>query len=140
MKKVGRPPTSKASDAKPKAKADLPGKMLEITTKVIGIVILKRNIPIIARCGISGAKTRSGMENSKDKIAVLIKPNRSANTPPKDFPRKTAETKAIAKFIFSFQGKTIVKPTKALTAIEIKIKNKTNSKVLSSIFLFIFLE
>ena len=46
---VGNAPTISAKHVMPKEKPGRPGKILDIATKVTGMVILKRNMPATAR-------------------------------------------------------------------------------------------
>lgn len=84
---VGNAPIIKAKHVIPNAKPGRPGNIFEIATKVIGIVILNKNIPIIAISGLFAPKTRKGIDKANAPTPILIQPNLSAKTPPKPLPR-----------------------------------------------------
>ena len=136
---IGKAPHIKAKVVSPKENPGLPGKTSEIATKVIGMVILNKNIPKIPRKGLPAHRDRSNEEMTKEETPTFIHPNLSANNPPRLFPKKTPKVKKTMSKKFDFQGKTMTDPTKARIATESN-KNKMISSKMSMFFaLFPFL-
>lgn len=136
-KSMGKIPRPKARHVSPKAKAGLPGKVLDIATKVIGMVILKRNIPIIAIYGILAPKTRSGIDKISAPTAILIRPNLSARNPQMPLPKTIATVKRIRRFTSVFHGNDIVDQTSERIVIDRKINHIIKPKYIFPLLLVV---
>jgi hypothetical protein len=126
--KTGNAPKIKARQVKPKAKAVLPGNIFEIATKVTGMVILNKNIPVMARYGLFEPNARKGIDKNKAPTATLTQPNLSAKIPPSPLPNTTAIVKVMSKLMSDFHGKTMARPISDLIAIDENTKSKITSK------------
>jgi hypothetical protein len=120
---MGKIPRTKARHVSPNAKAGLPGNVLDIATKVIGIVILKRNMPIIAIYGILAPKTSRGRDKISAPTAILIRPNLSARNPQIPLPKTIATVNRIRRLTSVFQGNIMVDQTSERIIIDKKINH-----------------
>ena len=128
---VGITPIIKARVVRPKEKPGLPGNILEIATKVIGMVMLNKNIPVIERKGTLLPKASKGAEIINEATAVLVHPNLSPRIPPNALPKKTAQVKITNKIQFDFQGNSTTVPMKDLAATTKKRRTIVSSKYLN---------
>lgn len=125
---TGKAPRMRARQVSPKANAGRPGRILDTTTNVIGMVILKRNMPAMAKDGMLAPKTNNGIDNNNDPIPMRIQPNLSANMPPKPLPNTTTAVKITSKSISDFHGNIMTEPTRDLTATESRTRNRIDPK------------
>jgi hypothetical protein len=109
--------------------------MFEITTRVIGIVILKRKIQRIHKKGFSAQNASKKAESNNEIIPTFSKPNLSAKIQPNDFPKITPRVKIKPSKKPIFQGNTTIKPIKE----RIKIDNKMKKQIKKTKFFFLFL-
>jgi hypothetical protein len=98
--------------------------VFEITTRVIGIVILKRKIPKIHNKGFSAQNESKKAETAKEIIQTFSKPNLSAKIQPNDFQKITQRVKIKPSKNHIFQGNTTIKPMKERISIENKMKKQ----------------
>ena len=82
---------TRATQGRPKAKADLFGNIEAMATKVTGMVIWNINMPIIVTIGFPLLKATKGADKSKAATLVLIQPSLSGMIPPKALPEKAAK-------------------------------------------------
>ena len=125
---TGNAPAISDRVVSPKEKPGFPCKVLEIATRVIGIVILNRKIPKIPNKGLLLPKARSKEDKIKEVTPTFIQPNLSANIPPSAFPKNTPEVNKISNKKFVLNGKTITKPIKARIATDKRSNIIINSR------------
>ena len=128
LENTDKAPRIRAKDARPKANEGRPGKMFDTNTNVIGMVMLKRNIPVMAKNGTLAPKTKRGIDSTNDPTPMRIQPNLSANIPPRLLPKNTATVNITSRLISDFQGNTRTEPTNDLTATDVRISTKINPK------------
>ena len=124
---TGNAPINNARHVNQKANAGLHGNILEIATRVIGIVILNKNIQIIHKIALSKPSNKKGMDNTNAPTEILIQPNLSAKNHQIHFHKTIAVISIINRLKSVFQGKEILNPTNDLIATE----NKTNINIMS---------
>ncbi|MDR0772293.1 MAG: hypothetical protein LBF15_04630 [Candidatus Peribacteria bacterium] len=120
---------------KPKAKPGLPFKEFEITTRVIGIVILKRKIHKIPKIGFVAQNPSKMDEIISELIHTFSNPNLSAKIPPKAFPKTTQRVNIKPRVKPIFQGNSTINPIKERIKIESKIKKQI--KIINLFFLLL---
>lgn len=123
---TGNAHINKARQVNQKANAGLHGSIFEIATRVIGIVILNKNIPIIHKNALLKPNNKKGIDNTSTPTEILIHPNLSAKNHHIHFHKTIAVISIINRLKSVFQGKEILNPTNDLIATE----NKTNINII----------
>ncbi len=126
--KTGNHPSNKAKTVSQKANAGLHGNILEIATKVIGIVILNKNIQIIHKNALLKPNNKKGIDKTNAQTEILIQPNLSAKNHQIHFHKTIAVISIISKLKSLFHGKEILNPTNDLIATENKTKSIITQK------------
>ena len=107
---AGNAPTASEKLASPNAVPFALGKIFARDANVMDIVKLKKSTPRRPITGISHEGTNKVAATMSEKIAVVLKPMRSATIPPRALPANTPRTLNTSKSISLFQGNAIAMP------------------------------
>lgn len=124
-KKLGTAPRRSAAVVKPKAIPGFFGSLWATIPRVMGIVILKRIIPITETIIFPLPKIISGREASKVAVPVRLAPKKSAAKPPMNFPKNAPNPERSPSSAVVFHSIGIAVPPKERIVTERSARPRT---------------